>query len=57
MQPGKTFAEPRVLRRALYSWAFDKNAWAREPDEEWRSALDWILEWRGGDADHLATLD
>lgn len=42
VQPGKTFAEPRVLRRALYSWAFSKNAWAREPDEEWRSALDWI---------------
>ncbi|MEV4941442.1 tyrosine-type recombinase/integrase [Streptomyces zaomyceticus] len=42
VQPGKTFAEPRVLRRALYSWAFNKNAWAREPDEEWRSALDWI---------------
>ncbi|MFH8591411.1 hypothetical protein [Streptomyces rimosus] len=36
------YPEPRVLRRALYSWAFNKNAWAQEPAEEWRKALDWM---------------
>lgn len=39
---GASYPEPRVLRRALYSWAFNKNAWAQEPTEEWRKALDWI---------------
>ncbi|WPO75566.1 site-specific integrase [Streptomyces sp. KN37] len=42
VRPGSTYPEPRVLRRALYSWAFNKNAWAREPDEEWQKALNWI---------------
>ncbi|MFI1176661.1 site-specific integrase [Streptomyces melanogenes] len=40
--PGAAYPEPRVLRRALYSWAFNKNAWAQEPNEEWRKALDWM---------------
>lgn len=31
----------RVLRRALYSWAYNKNAWKTEPPGEWRRALDW----------------
>ncbi|MFI2077941.1 tyrosine-type recombinase/integrase [Streptomyces triculaminicus] len=33
--------DPRVLRRALYSWAFNKNAWTQEPPGEWRTALEW----------------
>ncbi|MFI6728790.1 tyrosine-type recombinase/integrase [Streptomyces atratus] len=40
--PGANYSEPRVLRRALYSWAFNRNAWDQEPTEEWRKALDWI---------------
>lgn len=42
VHPGATYPEPRVLRRALYSWAFNKNAWAQEPSEEWQKALDWM---------------
>ncbi|MEU0688859.1 hypothetical protein [Streptomyces uncialis] len=34
VHPGATYPEPRVLRRALYPWAFNKNAWDREPDDE-----------------------
>ncbi|MEU2790943.1 hypothetical protein [Streptomyces sp. NPDC007100] len=34
--PGVAYPEPRVLRRALYSWAFNKNAWSQERAEEWR---------------------
>lgn len=33
---------PRVLRRALYSWAFNKKAWNSDPQEEWVAALDWL---------------
>ncbi|MFB1044263.1 integrase [Streptomyces chrestomyceticus] len=40
--PNVTYPEPRVLRRALYSWAFNKNAWDQEPADEWRKALDWM---------------
>ncbi|KOU53611.1 tyrosine-type recombinase/integrase [Streptomyces sp. WM6378] len=32
----------RVLRRALYSWAYNKKAREQEPCKEWREALDWI---------------
>ncbi|WP_181800927.1 tyrosine-type recombinase/integrase [Streptomyces shenzhenensis] len=32
----------RVLRRALYSWAYNKLKWAEEPRPEWRAALDWL---------------
>jgi integrase len=39
---GVSYPEPRVLRRALYSWAFNKKAWGQEPIEEWRQALDWM---------------
>ncbi|MEV2258622.1 integrase [Streptomyces anulatus] len=42
VRPGAAYPEPRVLRRALYSWAFNKNAWVQEPQEEWRKALDWM---------------
>lgn len=42
VHPGATYPQPRVLRRALYSWAFNKNAWDRELIDEWRKALDWI---------------
>ncbi|MGW1867342.1 tyrosine-type recombinase/integrase [Streptomyces mauvecolor] len=44
VHPGTTYPEPRVLRRALYSWAFNKNAWAQEPSEDWRKALDWMKQ-------------
>ncbi|MEV4430580.1 hypothetical protein ACN9M0_35785 [Streptomyces sp. R-07] len=40
--PSATYSEPRVLRRALHSWAFNKIAWAEKPTEEWRKALDWM---------------
>ncbi|MFJ9431686.1 tyrosine-type recombinase/integrase [Streptomyces sp. NPDC101490] len=40
--PGAAYSEPRVLRRALYSWAFNKHAWAEEPKEDWCRALDWM---------------
>ncbi|MHB6911622.1 tyrosine-type recombinase/integrase [Streptomyces sp. DB-54] len=42
VHPGTSYPEPRVLRRALYSWAFNKNAWVQEPQEEWRRALGWM---------------
>ncbi|ATL25579.1 tyrosine-type recombinase/integrase [Streptomyces formicae] len=42
VHPGASYPEPRVLRRSLYSWSFNKNAWAQEPTDEWRQALDWI---------------
>lgn len=42
VQRGASYPEPRVLRRALYSWAFNKNAWDHQPVEEWQRALDWI---------------
>ncbi|MFF4407240.1 tyrosine-type recombinase/integrase [Streptomyces sp. NPDC001404] len=41
MLPASASPDPRILRRALYSWAFNKRAWANEPSEEWRRALDW----------------
>lgn len=37
-----TYPDPRLLRRALYSWAFNKNAWSHEPNEDWRKALEWM---------------
>ncbi|WP_329612590.1 hypothetical protein [Streptomyces brevispora] len=42
VRPGAAYPEPRVLRRALYSWAFNKNAWFQEPQEEWQRAVDWM---------------
>ncbi|MEE1829698.1 tyrosine-type recombinase/integrase [Streptomyces sp. SP17KL33] len=42
VEPGSAYREPRVLRRALYSWAFNKKAWRGQPCEEWRTALDWL---------------
>ncbi|GHG82708.1 tyrosine-type recombinase/integrase [Streptomyces griseocarneus] len=42
VEPGAQHPEPRVLRRALYSWAFNKKAWQSPPPEEWRKALAWI---------------
>ncbi|MET7701332.1 site-specific integrase [Streptomyces sp. NPDC005485] len=34
--------DSRILRRALYSWAYNKSAWEEEPGPEWRKALDWL---------------
>lgn len=42
VRPGAAYSDPRVLRRALYSWAFNKKAWECEPTEEWLHALDWM---------------
>ncbi|SPE48292.1 Site-specific recombinase XerC [Streptomyces netropsis] len=42
VKPSSGQPDHRVLRRALYSWAFNKNAWRSEPPEEWRKALDWV---------------
>lgn len=44
VRPGATFSDPRVLRRALYSWAFNKKAWQCEPAEEWLRALNWMKQ-------------
>jgi integrase len=42
VEPGAVYRSPRVLRRALYSWAFNKKAWAPDAPEEWQAALDWL---------------
>ncbi|MFF4220017.1 tyrosine-type recombinase/integrase [Streptomyces nondiastaticus] len=42
VKPGSSYPDHRVLRRALYSWAFNKRAWENEPSEEWRQAIRWI---------------
>lgn len=34
--------EPRVLRRALYSWAFNCNRWPEEPPADVQHVLDWV---------------
>ncbi|MET7718499.1 integrase [Streptomyces sp. NPDC005407] len=39
---GVAYHDPRVLRRAVYSWALNKNAWVHEPREEWGAALAWL---------------
>ncbi|WP_328935139.1 MULTISPECIES: integrase [unclassified Streptomyces] len=39
---GALYHDSRVLRRAVYSWAFNKKAWVNEPCEEWRAALEWL---------------
>ncbi|MCC5476889.1 tyrosine-type recombinase/integrase [Streptomyces barringtoniae] len=33
---------PRVLRRALYGWAYNKSRWAQEPPAEVADALRWV---------------
>ncbi|MEK8146549.1 hypothetical protein NKH18_50635 [Streptomyces sp. M10(2022)] len=42
VEPELVAQAPRELRRALYSWAFNKNAWKADPPEEWQAALDWL---------------
>ncbi len=42
VEPGVAYSAPRVLRRALYSWAYNKNAWKSDPPEEWQAALAWL---------------
>ncbi|MER5683116.1 hypothetical protein [Streptomyces sp. NPDC002205] len=42
VEPRAVYRAPRVLRRALYSWAFNKNAWNADAREEWQAALDWL---------------
>lgn len=42
VRSGCTYTEPRVPRRALYSWGFNKNAWNTDPPDEWRDALAWL---------------
>lgn len=36
--------DPRVLRRALYSWAYNKKRWEGEerPPRKWADALEWV---------------
>ncbi|MEE4593662.1 hypothetical protein V2J94_17510 [Streptomyces sp. DSM 41524] len=41
-EPGVAYSAPRVLRRALYSWAYNKNTWKSDPPEEWQAALAWL---------------
>lgn len=33
---------PRVLRRALYGWAYNKSRWGQEPPTEVAEALRWV---------------
>ncbi|MDQ0386009.1 hypothetical protein J2S54_002829 [Streptomyces sp. DSM 42143] len=33
---------PRVLRRALYGWAYNKSRWSQEPPAEVADALRWV---------------
>lgn len=42
VEPGAVYRVPRLLRRALYSWAFNKNAWNADARGEWQAALDWL---------------
>ncbi|TDC24499.1 site-specific integrase [Streptomyces sp. 8K308] len=35
---------PPLLRRALYSWAYNKNRWNEEPPEYCAKALEWVEE-------------
>ncbi|WP_237542677.1 MULTISPECIES: integrase [unclassified Streptomyces] len=42
VEPGAVYPHPHILRRALYSWAFNKNSWKAEPTKEWQEALDWL---------------
>ncbi|MFJ8800477.1 hypothetical protein [Streptomyces sp. NPDC102487] len=42
VEPEHMSRAPRELRRALYSWAFNKKAWREDPPEEWQAALDWL---------------
>lgn len=42
-----------MLRRALYSWAFNKNAWTQEPTEDWRKARMYYAAMRPGEVIHL----
>ncbi|MFI5644826.1 tyrosine-type recombinase/integrase [Kitasatospora sp. NPDC051705] len=34
--------DKRIVRRALYSWAFNVNAWEEEPPADWAKALAWV---------------
>ncbi|MEV5509849.1 tyrosine-type recombinase/integrase [Streptomyces orinoci] len=38
----KGMADPRTVRRALYSWAFNKKRWEEEPPPEVKAVLDWF---------------
>ncbi|MFJ4783269.1 tyrosine-type recombinase/integrase [Streptomyces sp. NPDC088794] len=38
----KGMADPRVVRTALYSWAFNKNRWTKEPPDEVVKVLAWF---------------
>ncbi|WP_374192988.1 tyrosine-type recombinase/integrase [Streptomyces sp. AV19] len=42
VEPRARYPEPRILRRALYSWAFNRNAWDSEPSDDWHRALTWL---------------
>jgi integrase len=35
-------ADPRTVRRALYSWAFNKNRWDDDPPGDVKEVLDWF---------------
>jgi hypothetical protein len=38
----KGMADPRTVRRALYSWAFNKKRWEEDPPPEVRAVLLWF---------------
>lgn len=40
----KGMPDTRLARRALYSWAFNKNRWSDEPPEEIKQALAWFAK-------------
>ncbi|MCX4460132.1 hypothetical protein OG585_53310 (plasmid) [Streptomyces sp. NBC_01340] len=43
VETGAVYRAPRVLRRALYSWAFNKNAWNTDAPEEWQAVSECVL--------------
>ncbi|MEV4917853.1 tyrosine-type recombinase/integrase [Streptomyces tirandamycinicus] len=34
--------DARILRRALYSWSYNRKAREQQPPAEWREALEWV---------------
>ncbi|RMB79455.1 tyrosine recombinase XerC [Streptomyces shenzhenensis] len=42
VEKGAAYHQPYLLRRAVYSWALNKNSWAHEPRGDWAAALAWL---------------
>ncbi|RKN05497.1 tyrosine-type recombinase/integrase [Streptomyces radicis] len=42
VEDSRGMADPRTVRQALYSWAFNKHRWGAEPPEDVRAVLSWF---------------